>query len=414
VKRPLFILAADQAISSLITLALSVYAARDSSIDEFGIFAVGYALSWVFLGVSRSILGELNLIIGPEKLAETPQWRSFTTTSSLATGLVSGVLLFIGCSLLAPSSPTWIPWSFAVAIPLVIIADGMRYVAFTDEVPRDALMLDVTWLAGTLLVPPALATTGVPPVPSALLGWGFGAGLGAAFSLLLRSRLRPKLRGARAWTAGRRVTATQFAGDFLAGNGIGQLATALVPIVASLAAAGGLRAGYVILGPLNVVGSAMLLFLIPRMRNSLSPDHALPKLALAVWGAFCAFCGMFALAVIVIPDRTGEFLLGPSWQPGQAVAPVLIAGFIFATMVQIIVQVMRLRSSAGLVIPVRLFVSVIQSVGLLVGAAMLGSMGAAAGSALAALLAVVPWWVALQRSQREFHDGDGSRSGDPR
>jgi O-antigen/teichoic acid export membrane protein len=210
----------------------------------------------------------------------------------------------------------------------------------------------------------------------------------------------------------RRVAGTQFVADFLVGNGIGQIATAALPVVADLAVAGGLRAGLVILGPLNVASSAMTVFLIPRMRNSLPSRRALPSPALPVWFAFTIFCGVCAAAVVVLPDRVGEFLLGPSWQPGQSVAPVLIIGFVFGTMVQIIVQVMRLRGSAGLVIPVRLFVSVIQTAGLLVGAAFFGVRGAAIGSALASLIAVAIWWIALAHSTRRSSGGK-AEAGNP-
>jgi O-antigen/teichoic acid export membrane protein len=406
-KLPFAALAADQAASSLITFTLSVYAARNASVSEFGVFAVGYALTWVLMGLSRSILGELHLILGKDRLETVERWRSFSAASSIGVGLVSGVVLFVACTALASASGSWIPWSFGVAIPMVIFADSLRYVAFTDNAPADALTLDIAWLLGALIAPPALAAIGVPPVPSAILGWAFGAGLGATISLARRPLLRPVLSGAAAWAAERRVTAAQYAIDFLVGNGIGQVATALIPLVSSLAVAGGLRAGLVILGPLNVVSSAMIVFLIPRIRDALHSGHALPSPALKVWSAFAAYCAFCAVIVLLLPDRIGEFLLGPSWSAGQSIAPILAAAFAFSALQVIIVQVMRLRGSAGLVIPVRLFVSGVQTTPLLLGAAFFGLKGAAAGSALAALAAVLPWWLALKYSRESFK-ADGS------
>ena len=401
-KRQLLQLAVDQSVSSLITFTLSVYAARNSSVSEFGVFAVAYALFWVLLGVSRSFVGEVNLIIGHEKLEATGHWRSFSATTALAIGVASGIILFAGCTLIASTDDMWIPWCFAVATPLAVFADAVRYVAFTEEVHGDALTLDAIWLCGALFTPPMIAALGVAPAPSAILGWGLGAGLGTGLALKRRPQLRPRLKGVLKWAPDRRVTGAQFAADFLAGNGIGQIATALVPVVASLAVAGGLRAGYVIMGPLNVAYSAMIVFLIPRIRGSLSSHRVLPSPVPTVWGAFAAFCGLCAAGVLLVPDRLGEFLLGPSWYSGQSVAPVLIVGFIFLTMVQIIVQVMRLRGSAGSVIPVRLFVSGLQSAALLIGAALFGTMGAASGSALAALVSVAPWWFGLTHAHRKF------------
>jgi O-antigen/teichoic acid export membrane protein len=399
VKRQLSQLAVDQAVSSLTTFALSVYAARDSSVTEFGVFAVGYALFWVLLGVSRSFVGEVNLITGHEKLETTGHWRSFSATTSLATGVASAIVLFAGCTLIASTEASWIPWCFALAAPLAIFADAIRYVAFAEENYGDALLLDGVWLCGALFAPPAIGALGLAPVPSALIGWGLGAALGAGLALKRQPQLRPRLNGALRWAPDRRIMGAQFAADFLAGNGVGQAATALVPVVASLAAAGGLRAGYVITGPLNVVYSAIIVFLIPRLRRSIPSHHALPSPAPIVCAAFAVFCAFCAAAVRLVPDRLGEFLLGPSWELGQATAPLLIAAFYFLIVVQIIVQVMRLRGSAGVIIPVRLFVSALQAVGLLAGAALFGAVGAASGFALAALISIAPWWFALARSR---------------
>ncbi|MCV7227509.1 hypothetical protein [Mycolicibacterium komossense] len=403
-KRNVVELATDQGVSSLTTLALSVYAARDASVDHFGVFAVAYALSWILLGVSRAFLGEVSLIDGSEKLDSTADWRSFSSATAVFAGTVSGIVFLVGFSLTSSTDAIWIGWSFAAAMPLVVLADSLRYVAFTDEVPRNALILDTLWLFGTLLAPPAIAVLGVPPIASAILGWGLGATLGVGFALIGQARLRPRLKGAFKWAAHQRVTRTQYALDFLANNGIGQAVTALVPVVSSLAVAGGLRAGAIILGPLNVVYSALIVFLIPRIRRSKTPHRILPSPAPVVLVALAIFCGLFALAVLLIPDWLGEFLLGPSWEAGRSVAPLLIAAYLLQTLAQVMVQVMRLRGSAGLVVRVRMFVAVLMTVGVLAGAALFGLMGAASAFVLAPLISIVPWWFALVHSKRTFRD----------
>lgn len=399
-KRPALELAADQAASSLVTFALSVYAAREASVDDFGVFAVAYALFWALLGVTRSFVSEVNLINGSEQLEAIRDWRSFSATTSLVAGLFSGAVLFVGCLLIGSMGAVWIGWTFAVAAPLAILADALRYVAFTDDEPRDALLLDATWLGGALLAPPLFGALGIQPVPSAILGWGLGAALGVILALKRRPQLRPTLRGSLDWVAERRVVGTQYSADFLANNGIGQAVIPLVPLVSSLAVAGALRAGGIIQGPLNVVYSAMIVLLIPRIRRSISPDRLLPRAAPLAMVALAVVCGLYATTVLLIPDSLGEFLLGPSWQSGRSVAPLLIAAYFLQGMAQILVQVMRLRGSAGLVVRVRVFVAVLLSVGVLTGAAFFGALGAASAFALAALISVAPWWFALVRSHR--------------
>lgn len=406
-KRQTLELAVDQGVSSLVTFALSVYAAREASVDEFGVFAVAYAIFWTLLGVTRSFVSEVNLINGPDQLELTGHWRSFSATAALAAASFSSVVLFIGCLLVGSVDAIWIGWTFAFAAPAAILADAFRYVAFTDDEPRDALVLDATWLGGALLAPPVIGAIGVHPVPSAILGWGFGAALGVGVALLRRPHLRPVLKGSLKWVASRRVVGTQYSVDFLANNGIGQAVTALVPLVSSLAVAGALRAGGIIQGPLNVVYSAMIVFLIPRIRGSISPDRLLPRGAPLAIVALAAVCGLYVTAVLLLPDNIGEFLLGPSWYPGRTVAPLLIAAYFLQGMAQILVQVMRLRGSAGLIVRVRLFVAVLLSVGVLTGAAFFGAVGAAGAFALAALISVAPWWLALVRSRRTS-SGDGS------
>lgn len=411
-KRQAVELAADQAVSSLITFALSIYAAREASVSDFGVFAVAYALFWALLGTTRSFVGEVNLITGTERLEDTGRWRSFSLTTSLAAGGVSAVVLVVGCLLIGSADAVWIGWSFAVAGPIAILADGIRYVAFTDDTPGDALVLDALWWGGALLAPPVIGTLGAHPIPSAILGWGFGAALAVAVALMRRPQLRPQLKGSREWIADRRVTGLQFSADFLANNGIGQAITALVPLVSSLAVAGALRAGGIVQGPLNVVFSAMIVLLIPRIRRSISTHRGvLPHPAPLALVALAIFCGAYATAVLLIPDHLGEFLLGPSWYTGRLVAPLLIAAYFLQGIAQILVQVMRLRGSAGLVVRIRVFVAVLLSIGVLTGAALFGAVGAAAAFALAALVSIVPWWCALVHSHRKFKgDGSGHRT----
>lgn len=402
VRKQFSLLAADQAVSSLITLTLSVYSARNSSVRDFGIFAVAYALLWVLMGTSRSFVGEVNLIMGHDKLSSSERWRSYSATTSLSLGLAAAIIMFVACTLIAPADDGWISASFAAATPLVIFADAIRYISFAEEAAADALTLDLIWLAGALIAPPVFRLLGVPPMPAAILGWGFGAALGVGLALSRRPELRLSLDGFLSWSARRRAAGFQFVADFLAASGIGQAATILIPVVSTLGVAGGLRAGYVILGPLNVVSSALIVFLIPRLRVSLSATRTLPSPAPAVLAAFAIFCGLCASIILVVPDKFGEFLLGPSWRSGQAVAPLLIAAFFFITFAQVIVQVMRLRGSAGLVIQVRLFVSALQAASILTGAAYFGAIGAASGSALAALIALIPWWMAVVHCRRKF------------
>ncbi|UXA19284.1 hypothetical protein [Mycobacterium sp. SMC-4] len=400
-------LAADQAVSSLTTFALSIYAAREATVDDFGVFAVAYALFWALMGTTRAFVGEVSLIIGTEKLDATGQWRSFSATTSLVAGTFSAAVLFLGCLLIGSPDALAIGWTFAVAAPIAFLGDGLRYVAFTDDAPGDALKLDAVWLVGALLGPPLIGLTGLPSIPAAILGWGLGAALGTGLMFKLRPCWRMRLKGCLRWVADRRLVGIQYAADFLANNGIGQAVTALVPLVSSLAVAGALRAGGIIQGPLNVVYSAMMVFLIPRARRSLSPHRLLPSPAPFVIVCLTGFCGLYAAAVLLMPDSWGEFLLGPSWHMGRLVSPLLIAAYVLGGIAQILVQIMRLRDSAGLVVQVRVFVAVLTSVGVLTGAAFFGAVGAASAFALSALIAIVPWWVALVHSRRKF-GGDSS------
>lgn len=408
-KRQAVEVAVDQAVSSLITFGLSIYAARQASVSDFGVFAVAYALFWVFLGTTRSFVSEVNLIAGTEKLERTGRWRSFSGTISLFAGAFSGVVLVVGFLVIGSADAMWIGWSFAASAPIAIFADSIRYVAFTDDAPGDALVLDAMWLGGALLVPPVIGAMGTHPVPAAILGWGIGAAAGVGVALIRRPQLRPSLKGAVKWIADRRVVGTQFAADFLANNGIGQAATMLVPLVSSIAVAGALRAGGVIQGPLNVVFSAMIVFLIPRIRRSIPDGRVLPRPAPLAVVALAVFCSVYAAAVLLIPDSLGEFLLGASWHSGRSVAPLLIAAFFLQGMAQILVQVMRLRNSAGLVVRVRVVVAVLLTIGVLAGAAFFGAIGAASAFVMAALISIAPWWFALVRSHRRFQD-DGSGS----
>lgn len=391
-RRRLFVFS-DQATSSLTTLAFSFTAARNSDIANFGAFAVGYSALWLLTGTFRSILGELDLLTGPEESGAIN--RQATVGFGLAGGSIVSASLTAALLLILPAHYYVLVVAFAAAIPLTLAADAARYIGFVLERPHIPQVIDAVWLIVTLvpLIASILQVTVQPYV--AVLTYGAGAALGLSVATLKYPETRPSLRKLPAWFKRRSHLAIRLLGDFLASSGLGQLAQIVLSRVANLAAVGAIRGGNLLLGPFNVALSGVIVVLIPHLRaQALLAPRKVPTAAVVSASSSVVLCGMVGIILQSLPTQVGEFILGDAWQLASRLIVLLAFTFGLQAASQIAVQLMRVHGAAGRAVFIRLFATTAQSGGLLYGGWISGALGAALGSTIGSVIGCVAWWCA--------------------
>lgn len=383
---------ADQIFSSLTNFALAILVARTVNLEEFGTFSLVFATYLLALGASRAITSEP--ITVRYSASSQSQWKEATARAS-GTALSAGFGLGLGCLVIAWVTDGTLRQSFAalgLVMPGLLLQDSWRFAFFAVSRGHKAFINDLTW--ALLLFPTlALLLLGDPPqVAVIILAWG-GAATLAGVAGSFQASVAPRPFATLGWIREQRRLVIPILAEFMASIGAAQLVLYATGAV-SLAAAGGLRAGQVLLGPFNVFLMSVRLAVLPEAVRTAGRSASLLLRTTVIVAIVLATVAIgWGLLMYVVPASLGTALLGTSWEAAHNV--VLPLSIVSAGSGVITGAAIGLRSLASVSRSLRarlLTGSLIVSAGA-VGAALHGALGAAVGLALASSLAAVWWWL---------------------
>jgi hypothetical protein len=404
---------ADQALSSLTNFALGLVVARSVSADAFGAFSVALATYLLALGASRG-LGSEPFVVRYSAAREDERLRG----SSWATGvaLLVGILLGTASCLagLLTSGPTGSALvALGITLPGLLLQDAWRYCYVAAGRSRDAFLNDLAWV---LLMVPLFAmelSFGSGSGSRLLFLWGL-SGTAAGVIAVARERLLPRPGRTLSWLCEQRDLAPRYLGEFAAASGSLQLTMYVVAIVAGLAAAGSLRAGFILLGPVGVIFQGIRLVAVPEavrlLRRSASELHRMTAVLAAalattalVWGG----------VILLLPFSTGRTLLGSSWLGAHDLIVPLILMLALSGAELAAVVALRALAAAKSSFRARVVEGGLTLAGGTIGAVIGGARGAAWALVIAYALEVMVWWWQLSlvlRRRSTQASGAGSSS----
>ena len=390
----------DQAIFSATNVVLGIVVARSVSASHFGAFSAAY-LTYVLLGLlSRAACSEVLVV---RFSASSPAEQRRGIQASVGTALLTGVLAAVSCGGVAIITDGVVRSAFvalAVCMPALFVQDAWRFAFFVQARPAAAAANDLLWAAVQFMVLAAVAATGGISVVSAILAWGAGAYVCSVVGGI-QAGTRPSPRLVRWWWDSQRDLAPRFVAESAIGRGSGQLTFFLVAIVTSLAAFGALRAGNLLLGPLNVLFASVAIVAIPEgVRLHQISSARVWRLSASVAGAMVVTAAAVGAVLLALPSSAGEAILGDSWPGARHVLLPLTCAT--AALAMQMAAMIGLRSMAlaqdslkarAATAPLRL---VFGTVGALVG----GAVGAAWGLALGESLGALIYWRQLAAAYR--------------
>lgn len=386
---------ADQIVSSLSNVFVVLAVARVSEIEVFGIITLVLTAITTALVVARGSFGTSILLMSGSAHKTVTAEARHAVAGALLLGFAVGLCIAIA-GLLTGLMAIMLP--LALAAPLVLAQDVQRYGSMSDGRPQLALIWDGLWALGSALIlsltwltPGALNSAGI------LSGWAGLAGV-SLMGLTVAGNFAPRFIGLVAWfrgTVGDRVRFGLEAGV----GAVGSLLVASIGVaIIGATAAAALRGAGTILGPLNVLMSAMPLAVIPEVARR---GYGLRD----TWRVLARLSfGMSALALLVgsmgfiIPDEIGHQLLGPSW---AAVAPILpITGIEYAGLawVSSVFSALRSQGESVALLRARIVFTVCSTV-LSVGAAFYWNTvrAMAIGLAVAGVSVALMLWLSVIR-----------------
>ncbi len=315
----------DQGLSAASNLVLSVIVARTLSAGEFGAFAVAFLVFGFLIATTRAVIGQpLQITFSGEPPALWAAATRSAVAASLVLGAASGlVVVATGAALSGTTGHALI--AVGICLPGLLAQDTCRLAFFSSGRAKQAAFNDGLWTVLEFAGLGAALALGVKNEVVFIVCWGGAAGVAAVVAIRLL-RTTPQFRGCLRWMFGqRRLTGYLFA-EHLLGEGLGQIGILAVGATGTASDVGSIRAGQVLLGPLNVIMTAVSIFGIPEIakRRSMGRRQRV-RFCWAMSLGMCAVTLAYIALVLLLPDRVGTMLFGDTWSGAQSVLVPLSA-----------------------------------------------------------------------------------------
>ncbi|MET8685003.1 hypothetical protein ABZV77_12370 [Streptomyces sp. NPDC004732] len=392
---------ADQAASSMSNFAVGVYVARSLGVTAFGVFSLAWVTYGVVLNVSRGLATDPLMV----RFSGVPEdsWRAAVARASgtaLGAGAVLGVAsLVAGLALGGRMGPAFA--CLGVVLPGLLLQDAWRFAFFAAGTGRKAFVNDLVW--GVALVPALVVAAHVGSVAAFVLAWGGSAGVAAVYGCF-QSGIRPRLSGARAWLRTHRDLGTRYLVENVSNSGASQLRAYGLGAIVGVGAVGVIRGAELLLGPFMAVLMGLSLVTVAEAARVLRrAPHRLGTFCLMLGGGQAAAALLWGGALLLVPDRAGELVLGDVWSAASELIVPVTLGVVGAGLGTGAAAGLRALGAARRSLRSQLIASACYVAGGLGGAAAGGTVGSAWGVAAATVCGSAVWWLYLRAALREHH-----------
>ncbi|MEH6374029.1 hypothetical protein V7793_06720, partial [Streptomyces sp. KLMMK] len=302
---------ADQAASSMTNFAVGIYVARSLGLTAFGVFSLAWLTYGVVLNVARGLATDPLVV----RFSGVPDasWRAATARSSGA-ALGVGAALGAACLLVGLGLGGRVGPAFAclgVVLPALLLQDAWRFAFFAAGTGRKAFVNDLVW--GVALVPAMIVAARVGSVAAFVLAWGAAAAVAAGYGCL-QSGIRPRPTRARGWLREQRDLGYRYLVENVSLSGASQLRAYGLGAIAGVGAVGAVRGAELLLGPFLALLMGLSLVTVAEAARVLRrAPHRLAPFCLLLGGGQAAAALLWGTALLLIPDRAGELVLGGVW-----------------------------------------------------------------------------------------------------
>ncbi|MFJ8007720.1 MATE family efflux transporter [Streptomyces fagopyri] len=392
---------ADQAASSVSNFVVGIYVARSLGVTAFGVFSLAWVTYGVVLNVSRGLATDPLVV----RFSGVPDasWRAAVARST-GTALGVGAALGTACLVAGLGLGGRVGPAFAalgVMLPGLLLQDAWRFSFFAAGAGRKAFVNDVVW--GVALVPVMVVAAHAGTVAAFVLAWGGSATVAGAYGYV-QSGIRPRLAEARGWLREQRDLGYRYLVENVSLSGASQLRAYGLGAIIGVAAVGAVRGAELLMGPFLAVLMGLSLVTVPEAARVLrQAPHRLGAFCLLLGGGQAAGALLWGGALLLMPGRFGELVLGGVWHSAsQLIVPITfsVAGAGLGTGAA---AGLRALGAARRSLRCQLFASACYVGGGLGGAAAAGTVGSAWGVAAATISGSAVWWLQLRSALRERH-----------
>lgn len=392
----------DQILSSVTNFALNILVARAVSPRDFGAFSLAYATYALALGATRALA--LDPLVVRFSRASEGQWRSAAGRAA-ATALVIGAVIGLLIVLAAAVAPAGLRSAYVllgIALPGLLLQDAWRFTFFATGRGDQAFLNDLVWAAALFPAVALLLATDNQSITSLMAVWAAAGWIAAAVGLA-QSKILPRLDQTFSWLREQRDLTLRYFGEFVVSNGATQLSVFLIGALATLADVGQLRAGQIILGPLNILFQGAGLVAVAETSRLLadSPrklDHAI----FTISGVLVVGSMAWVVIAFLLPASLGHTLMGGNWEGGRALLLPFTISIVGYALAYGPMTGLRALAAAPASLRARIFDGIALLVVSTIGAVTAGATGVAWGHAVMGCLRVPNWWWHFREARREY------------
>ncbi|GAA4915546.1 O-antigen/teichoic acid export membrane protein [Actinomycetospora succinea] len=392
---------ADAGLSSLGNLSLSWIGARTLDLPQFGVLSTA-----MFIGLIAAGLSKAALIDGYTLQHSTSDMRRHSPATRQALGAVL-VLAVAGSVLLALAGmassvfldlPRGLAALGLLLIP-ILVQDALRWLCYANADESLALISTAIWTGGVWAGCAFLVAFDAVSLLSLIVVWAFFAGLGA-LTAMWRSHAWPHVRGATAWWKDARAIGSKSSIDFALTQSVSMGGGLVVAAVAGPAAFGLVRLAQLPLAPVQVLVMGSIALVQPAMVVRVRDGQQRSAYALGI-----KVCAILALATLVltalvlaVPVEFMSGVIGDSWPAAWALVPISGAAMLGSLIGASFGPYLRAAGMLGFEVRWKLIASPISLAAVLLGAAVWGAPGGAAGLAFGAAFFSIPLAVRARQS----------------
>ncbi|MFD5258387.1 hypothetical protein ACFWM5_36930 [Streptomyces bobili] len=390
---------ADQAASSMTNFAVGIYVARSLGVTAFGVFSLAWVTYGVVLSVSRGLATDPLVV----RFSGVPDasWRGAVARSS-GTALGVGVAIGVACLVAGLAVGGRVGPAFAclgVMLPGLLLQDAWRYSFFAAGTGRKAFVNDLVW--GVALVPALVVAARQGSVAAFVLAWGASATVAAGYGCV-QSGIRPRMSGARGWLREQRDLSYRYLVENVGVSGASQLRAYGLGAIVGVGAVGAIRGAELLLGPFLAVLMGLSLVTVAEAARVLRrAPHRLARFCLVLGAGQAVAALLWGAALLLVPGRLGELVLGDVWDSASALIVPAALGVAGAGLGTGAAAGLRALGAARRSLRSQLFASACYVGGGLGGAAVAGTAGSAWGVAAATVCSSAVWWLHLRSALRE-------------
>ncbi|HKH06558.1 MAG TPA: hypothetical protein VKA65_15420 [Acidimicrobiales bacterium] len=303
---------ADQAVSSLSNVVVTIIVAGHVTRDEFGAFSVALVAYQLASVAVRATVGEPYLSAhstdtgAARATAAGDLLRASLAASVLASSVMAVAALAVGGDAAAALL------ALALVFPFLGAQDALRHVAVVDR-PHLALASDGVWLAGVAVL--VVVAPGDASAAWFVAAWGV-AGI-AGLAVAIATMDVPWRGDARRWARSHREMAGAFLAESVSARAAGQVVQLALGAIAGLPALGAVRAAQTFYGPLNTLYAGIYLALVPDGARKRDEPAKLLHFMLVASAVVTTGAALWALVGVFLPDAWGTAVFGDTWREAE-------------------------------------------------------------------------------------------------